>query len=121
MSGIFRNSNNNDDGFDWGSPGGVTFHKWLHVGQILEGKVTKRGFHVFNEGDEPVRQLHLDTTDGPVVLTVSQVDLRTKMAAANVEVGDTIRITYLGEERAAKGLRKTFKLDVLSKTGASAA
>ena len=121
MNDFFRNNNTNDDGFDWGSPGGVTFHKWLQVGQVLEGKVTKRGFHVFNEGDEPVRQLHLDTAHGPVVLTVSQVDLRNKMAAANVEVDDSIRITYLGEERATKGLRKTFKLEVLSKAGATAA
>lgn len=119
MSGIFRS--NSDDGFDWGAPSGGEFHKWTHVGQVLEGTVTKRGLHVFNEGDEPVRQLHLATASGPVILTVSQVDLRSKMAAADVNRDDTIKVTYLGEERATKGMKKKFDLEVISKGQASAA
>lgn len=121
MSTFIKQTPSDDSADFWGVPQrSRTFWKWSHIGQTLEGKVVARTTHRFNDDDNPVPQLDIETVDGLVTLSVSQIDLKIKMAEANVGRNDVIKVTYLGEERATKGVRKLFKLELLGRATSAA-
>lgn len=95
--------------------GGGDYLKWETVGQSVIGTITaKRAGTDFN--GHPCPQMDINTDDGETVtLNAGQAQLKALILDANPQVGDRIAITFSGEEKVEKGMKKVF--DVAVKAG----
>ena len=87
--------------------------KWQQPGQKEKGKLVELSMREFDDGKRaPQLTLVTDTGDKRII-TASQVVLKSRLAASRPTEGDTITVTYLGENRLAGGRSlKQFDVDV---------
>lgn len=84
-------------GFDWSAYQGDRF-KFTEAGMSIEGTIA--GLSATDFGDGPVPVVAITTDRGTVEVTASQRVLQMKLAELSPQVGDKIRITFDGEDKA---------------------
>jgi hypothetical protein len=72
--------------------------KFTTEGDSIEGTISR--LHATDFGDGPVPVITIDTNTGSVELTCSQRVLQMRLAELAPMVGDWVKITYDGENRA---------------------
>jgi hypothetical protein len=98
---------------DWGQFGSGQFVKFATVGDSVTGVIT--GLRVgqdFNGAPCPV--IDVDTAGGPQTISCGQAALKATVrdlgAKGEVRVGRTIAVTYTGDTKAEKGMKKVFSV-----------
>jgi hypothetical protein len=90
--------------------GDGSFIRWTDPGQKVVGTIVEMGVGTDINGN-PCPQLTVNTTDGDVIVTCSQAQLRSKIIeihkTSTINVGDKIAIIYTNNENRAGG--KTLK------------
>lgn len=100
----------------WGDvPTSDGFAKWETPGDTVTGRITVKDVGLDLNGNK-VPQLIVDTADGQVTVTASQAQLKAKLLELKPGVGDTITITYDGNEKREGG--KTLKRFTVTVGGA---
>lgn len=97
------------------------FVSWKEKGEVAQGvlaEVSETNFGDPKKGMKPV--LHLQQADGSLKkLSCSQVRLLNQVIAIAPDIGDHVKVTYLGEDTAAKkpgqNAPKDFKVEVTPK------
>lgn len=94
------------DTFDWSAHQGdderPPIWKADEEGKTLIGTVTR--IWVYKKGDQNTPVLHLDTgEDGAQALWASQVQLRRALADQDPQVGDRVKVEFLGTTRLESG------------------
>jgi len=97
---------------EWdGLPSG-DFAKWDSVGDEITGDVIGKGVGVdFNGGACPQIVVRRDD-ESEVTVTAGQAQLKAKLLEAKPQVGDRIKIAFTGTEKADKGDKKLFEVNV---------
>lgn len=90
--------------------GDGSYIRWNDPGQQVVGTIVEMGVGNDINGN-PCPQLTINTTDGDVIVTCSQAQLRSKVIeihkTVTIRVGDKFAIVYTGNENRAGG--KTLK------------
>ena len=94
---------------------GGQYVKWEETGQHVKGTVARIGKGT-DLNNNVVPEIDIDTDDGTVTISASQVDLKRKLIDALPNVGDHIVIVFTGSEKVGRGDMKRF--DVAVKKGA---
>ena len=101
---------------------GSPFTKWTQIGQVVEGTLTKVSEASY-QGNE-FHDLEVTGADGvSTIISASQTRLKLALRETDPDVGDGIRIEYLGESetsRPGQHPAKLFKVNVARKGAASA-
>ncbi len=98
---------------------GGTYQKWETVGTKIQGEIISLSQRTDEESGRTYPQLVVSASDGERIVAASQVDLRNKLLAELPNIGQQIRITYVGNENIGAG--KTIKkFDVALKDAAKA-
>lgn len=85
-------------GFDWAKYQDGARFKFINKDDTVEGEITRIIATTFGGTADPVPVLDIKTSTGAILsVTASQTVLCSLLAQEAPEVGDTIRITYLGE------------------------
>lgn len=91
--------------------GDGSYIRWNEPGDKAVGTIVEMGVGSDINGN-PCPQLTINTTDGDVIVTCSQAQLRSKIIeihkTSTIRVGDKIAIVYTGNENRAGG--KTLKM-----------
>ena len=101
------------EAIDWGSFGSGQFVKFASVGDKAEGVITRISVgEDFNGNPCPV--IDIDTANGPQTISCGQAALKAKVrdlgAKGEVKVGRNISVTYTGDVKAEKGMKKEFSI-----------
>ena len=96
-------------GFDWTKyQGDSGYVRWNAPGQVVEGVIRRIDVGSFMNKEYP------ELTIDDVILSASHVNLQRQLVEEQPDVGDDIRIEYLGEDDAKPGKNpmKRFRVDV---------
>lgn len=107
---------------DWGQFGSGQFVKFATIGDSITGTIT--GLRVgqdFNGAPCPV--IDVDTANGPQTISCGQAALKATVrdlgAKGEVRIGRTITVTYTGDIKAEKGMKKVFDVKLTDSAAAS--
>lgn len=109
------------EALDWSSFGSGQFVKFATIGDSVTGVITGlRTGDDFNGNPCPV--IDVDTATGPQTISCGQAALKATVRElgqkGEVRIGRTIAVTYTGDTKAEKGMKKVFTV-VLSDTAGS--
>jgi hypothetical protein len=93
------------------------FVRWTTPGQVVEGRVVAIEEGSFPDG-RPCINVSVETADGVVKMSDGPVRLASGLADAAPEVGDVLRVEYLGESSTTTPGRspaKLFRVEVTAK------
>ncbi len=103
------------DKFDWGphKGGSGDFVKFEQIGDSVTGTIVAIREHTFDKDKGPVPLIDISPRAGGenVTLSVDKVDLRFKLAEAEPQVGDELRVKYSDTERTPNGTKKVFQVE----------
>ena len=104
-------SNTPETGYiNWDDMSTSGFVKFEKIGDTVSGTITK----VYPGTDfngNPCPVLDLVTEDGERTLSCGQANLKAQVVAIKPKVGETIKVTFDHEEKAALGMRKVFVIE----------
>ena len=87
-----------------------SYWTWNEVGQVLTGQVVAKAIGTdFNGGSCPQLTIRLASGDN-VILNCGQAQLKAKVMEIRPQLWDAIKIAYIGEEKADKGMKKLFEV-----------
>ena len=97
---------------DWDSMDSSPYVKWDTIGDTISGTITDISVgQDFNGNPCPV--LGITTTEGEGrILSCGQANLKQQMIALKPNVMQTITVTFSSEEKATKGMRKVFTIEL---------
>jgi len=103
------------EALDWDSFDTSGFVKFATVGDKAVGTITGlRTGEDFNGNPCPV--IDIDTADGPRTISCGQAALKATIRElgqkGEVKVGRTISVTYTGDVKATKGMKKVFDISL---------
>ena len=98
---------------DWDSMSDSPYIKWDAPGDTVTGMITAVSVgQDFNGNPCPV--INLTTPDGEErILSCGQANLKSQIVTEKPAPGSTITVTYTHDEKAAKGMKKMFAVEVI--------
>lgn len=90
------------------------YFKFQQVGDSVTGLIQSI-VEGSDYGGQPIPVLELETDEGEVTVSASQVMLRAELAAVQPEVGDEVTITFIdfGEAQPGRNPAKLFEIEIL--------
>lgn len=99
-----------DDDINWDDMATSGFMKFEAIGDSISGTIVK----VYPGTDfngNPCPVMDLVTEDGERTLSCGQANLKAQIVALKPKAGETIKVTFDHEEKAALGMRKVFVIE----------
>ena len=99
-----------DEQINWDDMATSGFMKFEAIGDSISGTIVK----VYPGTDfngNPCPVLDLVTEDGERTLSCGQANLKAQIVALKPKAGETIKVTFDHEEKAALGMRKVFTIE----------
>jgi hypothetical protein len=107
-----------DEQINWDDMATSGFMKFEAIGDSISGTIAK----VYPGTDfngNPCPVLDLITEDGERTLSCGQANLKAQIVAIKPKAGETIKVTFDHEEKAALGMRKVFVIEHSNPLGAT--